>query len=175
MYVILKRDVMQHVTPLFYSEGLYKAKKDLKSHCLQSFDKILTFKFTLDEFSNTTVARYSDEAGKSIEVIKIEDIVTSGWFSEEKTRKVTVIETIYLCEVNKYGVVVSNENVSESASASSAPVAKSVPIAIPYDSVVKELDTLFKYKIAASSSVSSTGSVGSPAICGKFRGESPFE
>ena len=66
MYVTLSHNLLDgSVEPLFYSEGLLAAKRDLKAYAqsllASSPAAVLTYKYSLDEFDNALVARFADE------------------------------------------------------------------------------------------------------------------
>ena len=105
LYITLCTDFSNNETttePLFYSEGVLSAKRDLKKYAstLVSGKTVLSFKYSLDEFKDATVARFSDDNNHSFEVIKIETI-PAGFFTSE-TREVTIMKKVYIVHVTDY-------------------------------------------------------------------------
>lgn len=111
MYVTLSEDAETHKTePIFFTKGLLKSKRDIKAHasnvakdlgCIEEKCKVLSYKYSLDEFEDAIIARFGDADGHSIEIIKI-TTTDNGLIWSNKVREIKVIMRFYFVFVGQF-------------------------------------------------------------------------
>lgn len=108
MFVILKESATDGKNlPIFYSEGLYQAKRDLVKYVKEEYDcpKIFAFNYDLSEFnSERTILRYGDDKERSIQVIEVRIIEQYGFsyvLGYENEQSTEITDTFRIYEVHK--------------------------------------------------------------------------
>ena len=97
VFLILVRDFRNQEStesqPLFYSHGLFEAKKQLKELVArrEGCERIYPFHYSLDEFDDHTVAVYTDEKSRSLQVLRVIK-KNKGWVYDNIVQRVTPLK-----------------------------------------------------------------------------------